>query len=526
MNTRDATLPALLDYRAQVSGDKVFLYTDKIDVTFGELAELSRWSARALANRGVVAGDRVALATENRPEWLIAFFGLLRLGAIAVTVNPLYRESELLHMLRSTGTKVVISESKSGDYDLAEFYASADLPELTHRIFLPGSSLPKQAGAESFEEFLASGRDGGPVPAPSSASPDDAAVILFSSGTTGRSKGAVLTHRSIIASGSAQVECFKQHPDDVILGALPLNHVGGLTCTITSALVAGCSVEQIPRFNPVTVLERLQRGRVTFASGVPTMYSMMMASPALREADLSRIRLCVIGGSNVEPALAKAMMKLLPQARLANLYGLSETSGACIISPEGEDLENLLATIGTAIGDFQTRIVNGEGKPLPDGEIGELQIKGQCVMKEYWGLPEQTAAALDEDGWLSTGDIAMRSRDGHVALRGRSKEMFIRGGYNVYPSEVENTIAQLPQVAMVAVVGVPDAKYGATGYAFVVLKDGHAGDAEAILQHCRGQLADYKVPDVIEFVDALPLTPSGKIKKSDLQPALGQRARV
>jgi fatty-acyl-CoA synthase len=513
------TLPALLDRLEQACGEKVFLYTEEGEVTYRELAQRSRWSARALAQRGVVAGDRVALATENRPEWLIAFFGLLRLGAIAVTINPLYRESELLHMLRSTDTKVVISESKSGDYDLAQFYAGAELPELTHRIFLPGSPLPMQAGSESFEQWLASGRDTGPMPAPAPPSADEPAVILFSSGTTGRSKGAVLTHRSIIASGAAQAECFRQCPDDVILGAMPLNHVGGLTCTITSALVAGCSVELIRRFNPVAVFERLKRGRITFAFGVPTMYSMMLAIPDLQGMDLSRVRLCVIGGSNVEPALAKAVMKLFPQARLANLYGLSESSGACIISPEGEDLEHLLTTIGVAIGDFQTRTVNSSGTPLADGEIGELQVKGECVMKEYWRMPEQTAQVIDDEGWLSTGDIAVRSSDGHVALRGRSKEMFIRGGYNVYPSEVENTIAQLPQVAMVAVVGVPDEKYGATGCAFVVRKDGHTADAEQILRHCRSQLADYKVPDVIEFVDALPLTPSGKIKKSELRPA-------
>ena len=516
MISAHTVLPALLDARAEISGDKVFLYNDDQDTTYREVADESRAVAAALVERGVGRGDRVALAMDNRREWIAAFFGLLRLGAIAVTINPLYRESELHYMLTSTRTKLVISEPASGDYDLVDFYANADLPHLKHRVFLTTDAVPVRDGIESYADFVAAGRAAPAIPEELTPAVDDPAVILFSSGTTGRSKGAVLTHRSVQASAEAQVASFSQTEDDVILGVMPLNHVGGITCTVVSSVLAGGGIEQMLRFNPVTVTERLLRGRVTMLVGVPTMYSMMLADPSLKEADLSAVRLCVIGGSNVEPATATAVMRLFTRARLANLYGLSETSGACIISPESDSKEQVLSTIGVAIGDFETRVVGPDGSVRPAGEDGELQIRGACVMAEYWELPEKTQETLGADGWLYTGDIAMRSSDGHVALRGRSKEMYIRGGYNVYPTEVENVIAQIDGVAMVAVVGIPSEKYGETGRAYVVLREGAVLDAHAVIAGCARQLAEYKVPDSVEFVSALPLTPSGKVKKADL----------
>lgn len=516
MSYSDPVLPAILDEQARAVGDKVFLYNDDGNTTYAEVATASLSIAQALAAKGVGPGDRVGLAMDNRPEWIISFFGLLRLGAIAVTINPLYRESELLHMLSSTRTKLVISEPASGDYDLVDFYATAKLPHLEHRVFLTDESLPARNDMESYSELLAAGAASSVDVASHLPASDDPAVILFSSGTTGRAKGAVLTHRSVHASAAAQVLRYSQSPDDVTIGVMPLNHVGGLTCTVASSLLSGGSVEQMPRFNPVTVRERLVKGRVTIAVGVPTMYSMLLADADVRAADLSRVRICVIGGSNVEPATATAVMKLFSNARLSNLYGLSETSGASIISPLDDEMENLLTTIGTAIGDFETRVVDPEGTVLSAGEDGELQIRGACVMAGYWEMPEKSAETITSDGWLNTGDIAVRSEDGHVALRGRSKEMYIRGGYNVYPTEIENVIAQMEEVAMVAVVGMPDDKYGSTGRAYVVLKDGQSLEPEAIIVECSKQLAKYKVPDSVEFVSSLPLTPSGKIKKTEL----------
>ena len=521
LNTADMTLPQLVDHQAAARGDAEFLRNGNQTVTFSELSEKSRWFSRALAARGVSRGDRVALATENRPEWLIAFFGLLRLGAIAVTINPLYREAELSFMLRTTKAVAVISESMSGNYDLADFYSRADLPDLQFKVFLPGSPALDNAKSDSFADILSAGQKAEPVAETGAAEAmlnhGDPAVILFSSGTTGQPKGAVLTHQSIIASAQAQVETFDQTSDDVLIGVMPLNHVGGITCTITSSLVSGGRVEQIRRFSPGAVVDLMLESRATIFSGVPTMYIMMMADRRLRNADLSRVRLCVIGGSNVEPATATAVMDTFTSARLANLYGLSESSGACIISPKGESLEDLTATIGTAIGSFDARVVDGDGAVLPEGEPGSLQIKGECVMRGYWELPEMTAETLTSDGWLNTGDIAVRSADGHISLRGRSKEMFVRGGYNVFPAEVENTISQLEDVTMVAVVGVQDEVYGAAGRAYVVCGEGSQLSTDEVREHCRRALASYKVPDSVVFVDSLPLTPSGKIKKGELR---------
>ncbi|GAA2101879.1 long-chain-fatty-acid--CoA ligase LcfB [Brevibacterium salitolerans] len=528
MTAVDMTIPQVLDAQAERFPEREFVRIVGKDevLTFRGLAEESKGFARALAARGVGPGDRVAVAAENGREWLVAFFGVLRLRAIAVTINPLYREGELMHMLASTGTKAVVSSARSGEYSLAGFYAEAELPEL-ETVVLIGEDSDLRPGQVSFEQvcstgagLLAPAEPPAPAEGAEGGSAGDAAVILFTSGTTGRAKGAVLTHASLLASAAAQVEEFGFGEEDRLLGIMPLNHVGGLTCTVLSGLLAGTVIEMLPRFHPTVVADLLVAGRLSVMVGVPTMHIMVLQDERLKVARLSAVRLCVIGGSNVESAVAAALAERFPNARLANLYGLSETSGACVISPAGVSHEELSASIGAPIGAFRAQVADELGRPLPAGSPGELQISGGCVFQGYWGLPEATAETLTPDGWLSTGDIAVMSESGRISLRGRSKEMYVRGGYNVYPAEVENVISAVPGVGMVAVVGTTDEKYGATGRAYVQRAGNRPGpdgvNEEEILAACRTALAEYKVPDSVVFVESLPLTPSGKIRKTDL----------
>lgn len=512
------TIHGLLDAQASANPAGAFIRIGDRQVTFTELADESIRCAAALRARGIGPGDRVALAANNGVEWLTVFFAAMRLGAVIVTVNPAYRENELTHLVRSTRAKLVVSEQQFGGYDLVDFYSRADLPSLMTKVYL-GDDDRSDESVLAFEDFLRGGgeeQDDFDVDA-HGASARDAAVILFSSGTTGRSKGAVLTHESLLASAGAQAEEFAQTNADSLLGVMPLTHVGGITCTVLSALLVGARIEMVPKFHPQTVTDLLLAGRITIMVGVPTMYTMILDDPRLADADLSTMRLCVIGGSNVDPAMAQSMVSFFPSARLANLYGLSETSGACVISPKDVSFDELSQSIGESIGDFRARIVDVGGTPVEEGAEGELQIKGACTMEEYWQLPEESAAAKTSDGWLNTGDIATQDSRGRIALRGRNKEMYIHGGYNVFPAEIENVISTLSGVAMAAVIGVDDDKYGAVGKAFIVRAAGATIGETEIIDHCAAQLAGYKVPKSVAFVESLPLTPSGKIQKTKLK---------
>lgn len=506
------TVGAVLAARARQSPDAPLIFFGDDVITYGGMQRGAVQGSQGLRNLGVGKGDRVAIAGLNRPDWLVAYFAAARIGAILVTLNVVYREREFTYMLNQSGARVLICEQEAGGFDFRPF-----LEELAPRI-------------PSVETFVYLGADGedswhrlAATPAPEDVSgvvdvaPDDPAVILYTSGTTGEPKGAVLTHHSLLASAAAQAVRFEQTASDVILGVMPFNHVGGITCTVGSALVSGCAVALLPQFHPDLVAEAVPRRRVTMFVGVPTMYRMLLGSQRFAQCDVSSVRLCVVGGSNLEPVLSEQVAERFGAPRMANLYGLSETSGACVISPEGDSLQMVSTTIGTMLTGFDGRIVADDGAVLGPDAVGELQVRGGCVAAGFWGKPGETAAAFGPDGWLATGDIGSISGDGHVRIVARKKEMYVRGGYNVYPAEVENVIVSDPSVGMCAVIGVPDVKYGESGRAFVVPAADAVAEPEALLAMCRRALAEYKVPDVIEVVDSLPMTPAGKIRKVALR---------
>jgi fatty-acyl-CoA synthase len=510
-NAQPETLSAVLADQARNHPDRPFLLGPGDEVTtFGELARRADRCAAGLAARGIAAGDRVAVAGLNTVDWLTAFFGAVRLGAAVVTLNVRYRETELEYMLGQSGTRLVVTPAELAGYDYRGLYAALAprIPTVESVVFFDAD------GPDGFDALLP---DGGEPPA-AQLSPDTPAVVLYTSGTTGRPKGAVLTHGSLLASAGGQQERQSTGPDDVLVATLPFNHVGGITCTVLHALVAGARVALLPAFSPTGALEAAARHRATILAGVPTMYVLMLAELAKSDADLSSVRIAVAGGSNVDPPLARAMAEALPGAHVENLYGLSETSGACIISAVDDDLGTVCQTLGTPLSGIEARVVDPvTGREVPDGEDGELQLRGPSVAAGYWQMPAETAEAF-RDGWLATGDMVTRRESGHLGLRGRRKEMFLQGGFNVYPVEVENVLAAHPAVAMAAGIGVPDDVLGEVGWYFVVPRGGAVAPEPAeLIAWCRQRLADYKVPRRIEVRGELPTTPAGKIAKAQLR---------
>lgn len=516
--TMATTFPALLGAACATVPDKVFLHTTSAsgrseEVSFSELDHRSRRIAAGLLRRGVRRGDRVAVAAPNQVEWLELFHAVTRIGAVLVTLNVRYREAELGYMLNQSGTRVVVTSAETDGFDLVDFYAGIrdEIPGVQEVIFLG------RDGQDGFDSLRAQPDDAELEVLTAAIDPDDPAVILYTSGTTGRPKGAVLTHGSMLASARGQVERLGTTSDDVYLCVMPLNHVGGITCSVTGALLTASSLVLPPAFSPAGTLADLERHGVTLFAGVPTMWSLMLADPSFATTSTGAVRTAVVGGSNLEPTLAREVLSGFPSARLTNLYGLSECSGAAVLSASDDSVEQVSRTLGTALPGVDARVVDLDGTVLVDGQQGELQLRGASVAAGYWERPVETAETFTEDGWLRTGDMVTMDPDGHLVLHGRLKEMFVQGGYNVYPVEVENVLTAHPAVAMAAGIGVPDRVLGEVGRYHVLVRSDEDVSEDELREFCAGKLADYKVPRQIVFVDALPMTPSGKIAKATLR---------
>ena len=349
-----------------------------------------------------------------------------------------------------------------------------------------------------------------------SVAPEDLMMIIYTSGTTGKPKGAAISHRSQLASARAQAEHTRITEDDVIPLALPLNHVGGITCGLLTTLLGRGKCILIPMFDPDQVIKLSAQYGATIMPGVPTMHTLVLMNENLSAWDTANVRLVVTGGSNSEPDLLEKLYKTFPGATVMNLYGLSESSGAVVLSPWGSDFDTTVRSIGKPIGDFQVKVVDGEGNVLPAGETGELCFKGDAVVSSYFRGADETADAF-RSGWLKTGDMGYIDNQGYITLMGRKKEMYLQGGFNVYPVEVENLLTKHPKVLMAAGIGVPDSVLGEVGRYYIIPKPGEDPTKEEIIEYCKEHLADYKVPRQIEFREELPLTPVGKIMKSLLK---------
>ncbi|WP_455280981.1 class I adenylate-forming enzyme family protein [Cupriavidus necator] len=484
-------------------------------ITFSELDRDSDHLACGLLDLGFGKGDRLGMLGLNQPEWVLAYLAAAKIGAILVGLSVRYRDSEIEYIVNHAKVRAIIAPAVVGDMDYVAYFASMGerLPSVQRYFFTGSSAVPAD---QRFDSLLATVVDQARIDrAQSSIVPEDPLVLIYTSGTTGRPKGALITHRSQLASAAAQCSHQGLTSNDLQVLALPLNHVGGLTCGFLAMLLGGGTSLLIPTFSPKQVISDMLSFPPTIVVGVPTMHTLLLREEAIGQLDRQRVRLVITGGANADPNLLQQLQQTFPQARVMNLYGLSETSGAALMSPWDSDFDAIVRTVGRPLPGVELRIVTPDGRDAAAGEAGELWIRGELTVAGYIDMPTESANAFS-DGWVRTGDLGCRDDKGLVTLMGRSKEMYVQGGFNVYPIEVENVLLRHPDVLMVAGIGVPDPVLGEVGRYYVVPKPGSQPSVESLIDYCRRLLADYKVPRQILFRDSLPMTPTGKIVKARL----------
>jgi long-chain acyl-CoA synthetase len=511
-------LAVILSETAQSSpGRPVAVYTGG-QLTYRELDQASDRLAVTLAAAGIKPGDPIALQLPNIPQFLISYFGILKAGGVVVPLNVMLRAPEVAFHLGDSGARILIT----WEGVLAEAAKGAEAAGLD-QIYAVGHAAEPSAGAEGpaggvlpFERLLDA-----EVPHFTMATrePTDTAVIVYTSGTTGRPKGAELTHIQLYMNADIPGRLFEVRPDDVVITVLPLFHVFGLSSIVDICVRFGATMSLLPRFSPIAVLTAIQRDRATIFEGVPTMFADLLSHPDLDSYDLSSLRIAISGGASIPVPVLDAFEERFGLVILEG-YGMTETASTITFNPSAAQRRPY--SVGKPIWGTQTQVWGEGGRPLPAGpeHVGEIVTRGLHVMKGYLNQPEATADVFTGD-WLHTGDLGYFDEDGFLFLVSRKKELIIRGGYNVYPSEIENVLHAHPAVAEAAVVGIPDERLGEEVMAVVILRPAlHPLEADLreaeLLAYCRERLAAYKCPRVFQFRAALPKNSLGKVLKDKL----------
>lgn len=493
-----ATHPKITAY---IDGERTF--------SFADTEAASQRLATALLASGLQRGDRIAVLSHNQIEWLQLFFAATRIGVAVVALSARYRDAEISYMLADSESKAVFTLSHVDDFDCLAMFdrMRANLPALQRVVAIDSAEFMSMSFTKADTARLDA--------ATAVVKADDLAMVIYTSGTTGRPKGCGLSHASLLASATGQVRHTRTRPGDLVQLANPFNHVGGITCGILAQLLTGGTCELVESFRAKTVLEMVRRHPPQILVGVPTMMTLLLMHPESEATDLSSVRLIVTGGSNVDSNLLSQLQRRMPDATVMNLYGLSEASGALVMTPWDCPEDDLMHSIGKPLDGAEVRVVGPDDTELPAGGIGELQFRGLGVVRDYIGAAAGSNAF--ESGWLRTGDLGLVDARGFITLKGRMKDMYIQGGFNVYPAEVEALIATHPAVVMVAGIGVADAVLGEVGRYYVVAREGSGLSAADVMAHCAGKIADYKMPRQVVLRDSLPLTPAGKIQKAALR---------
>ncbi|GAA2508670.1 long-chain fatty acid--CoA ligase [Streptomyces thermolineatus] len=469
-------------------------------IRFGEsvysYAELDGASARvagALVADGLRPGDRVAVMLPNVPAVVALYYGVMRAGGVVVPMNPLLKAREVEHYLSDSGaSRLLVADA---------FAAEAALG--AEAVGTPWSRV----GGTGLADEL---RGGEPVAEPVEKDGDDSAVILYTSGTTGRPKGAELTHANLTHNVRVVTGLFSMTPQDVVMGCLPLFHTFGQCCAMNASILGGACLVLIPRFDPAQVLGAMEQHKVTVFQGVPTMYNALLHQPGT--ADTGSLRMCVSGGAALPVEVLRGFEERFDCMVLEG-FGMSETSP--VVTFNHPDRPRKAGSIGTPIEGVEVRLVAPDGSDVPQGEVGEIAIRGYNVMKGYWNAPQSTAEAIP-DGWFRSGDLARQDEDGYFFVVDRKKDMIIRGGYNVYPRELEEVLNEHPDVVEAAVLGVPHAELGEEVAAAVVVRPGSGTGAEELRAYVKERVAAYKYPRHVRLLDTLPKGATGKILKREI----------
>jgi long-chain acyl-CoA synthetase len=478
--------------------DEPALRMDDIVISYAQLDELTAQLAGLLRTRGITAGDRVGIMLPNVPQFAVAYYAVLRVGGVVVPMNVLLKRREVSFYLSDPEASLLIAWHGFAEA-ARDGAADAGVDCL---IVTPGEFERELADAEPSSEVAQ--RTG-----------DDTAVILYTSGTTGTPKGAELTHSNLKRNVDVSIGLFTIGEGDVILGALPLFHAFGQTCGLNTAIAAGACLTLIPRFAADKALAIIERDRVDVFEGVPTMFSALLHDPAAETTDVSSLRVSVSGGAALPVEVLRSFEERFGCVVLEG-YGLSETSP--VASFNHPDRERTPGSIGTPVEGVELKLIDDDGNEVGAGEVGEIAVRGHNVMKGYWRRPEATAEAIDADGWFKTGDMARVDEQGRYFIVDRKKELIIRGGYNVYPREIEEVLYEHPAVREAAVIGIPHAELGEEIGAAVALKPGAEATPDDLRAHVKEQVAAYKYPRHVWMVDELPKGPTGKILKREIKP--------
>jgi acyl-CoA synthetase (AMP-forming)/AMP-acid ligase II len=513
------TIPEMLAERAETLHGRPAVIDGPTTLSFEELATRVNEAARALIAMGVDKGDRVAIWAPNIWEWIVGALAVHSSGGVMVPVNTRYKGIEAAYLLGKSRAKVLFTVTGFLDVDYVALLRGTDieLPELQHVVVMRGEA---PEGTLDYGTFL-SRAENTPISTATeraaSIAPDDLADILFTSGTTGQPKGAMCTHEQNLRTFEQWSSIVGLREGDRYLVVLPFFHSFGYKAGWFSALMRGATVFPEPVFDVNVVLRRVQDDAITMLPGPPALYQSILLHPDRSTFDLSSLRLAVTGAAAIPVELIHRMKEELGFDTVITAYGLTESCGVVTMCRVDDDAETIATTSGRAIPDVEVAIVDPEGRALPAGEPGEIVVRGYNVMKGYFDAPEETKKAIDADGWLHTGDIGALDERGNIRITDRLKDMFIVGGFNAYPAEIENTLLSMPGVGEAAVVGVPDARLGEVGMAFIVPAPGQSLDAEAVIAWSRENMANFKVPRRVEILDALPRNATGKVVKFELR---------
>jgi acyl-CoA synthetase (AMP-forming)/AMP-acid ligase II len=518
-----SSIPALARDAARRFDDRTAIVDGERRLTYAELADLSRDFGAALVGSGIQSGDRIAVWAFNSFEWVVAALGIFQAGAVLVPVNTRFKGREAADIMARSRCRALITVTDFLGADYLALLEAADiaLPDLGTRIVARG---PVPEGAAGWSEFVAQATGAGRAQVDrrgEAASLDDPCDILFTSGTTGVAKGVVQTHGRTLLVARDWATMTSLGPEDRYLMVNPYFHMFGLKAGILASVVAGATMLPEPVFDVVRLLRRVANEGVTVLPGPPTLYQSILDHPERDLHDLSSLRVAVTGAADIPVELIRRVTHELPFSTVITGYGLTEGGTATATSPD-DDVEAIATTVGRPRPGFEIRVVDRVGNDVPVEEAGEILLRGPSIMLGYLDDPRSTSDVLSADGWLKTGDVAVMDRLGRLRIVGRAKDMFIVGGFNAYPAEIEHALLRHPAIGQAAVIGVPDDRLGEVGMAFVVLRRGSALSQRELIEWCRGQMANYKVPRSVEIVDELPLNATGKVMKDVLR----ERARA
>ncbi|MHB1652881.1 MAG: AMP-binding protein [Desulfitobacteriaceae bacterium] len=530
------TIGDLLDEVSERLPDKeAMVYADRpARYTYRQLREGADRVAKALIGLGIRKGETIALWATNVPEWVLLQMGSAKMGAVLVTVNTQYRSSELEYLLRQSESTAIFLVEKFKQMDYVEIlnsvipepagypqrpsYAFPALPKLRHGILL---SEKKRPGLLNWAEFLRYGeevRDEVLWEYQRNTSPEEVINIQYTSGTTGFPKGVMLTHLNIVNNANAVADAMNLSEEDRLCFPVPLFHCFGCVMSSLACVTKGATMVPVEYFEPHAVLKAVEKERCTALHGVPTMFIAELETLKSSAYATHTLRKGIMAGSPCPVEVMKQVIDKMGMEQVTIAYGQTEASPVITQTRIDDPLERRVATVGRHLDGIGVKIVDpATGETVPYGQQGELCARGYSIMAGYYNMPEATAQAIDEEGWLHTGDLAVMDEEGYCNITGRLKDMIIRGGENIYPREIEEYLYRYPKIADVQVVGLPDIKYGEEVCAVIRLREGEKVTAEEIREFCRGKIANHKIPRYIAFVDSYPVTASGKIQKYRLR---------